>query len=1592
MLPFWIDVEGADGTRYGPGPITKATGWQMTPRLDAAGTFSFQMPVSDPMSVYLANKRIVRCRGIKDGVVTELGAGIIDKIALVPDNPTMQTVSGPDIMAELAGPSVHGLVICELAWSDLSDANKGALAWVRVSATGVPDANVAIPNAHDGNDGTYETIYLMSAKDGYPEHAAYLYIGGDARWDRARILYAGGDYADNAGMVLVSQYYNGEGWVAETIVSDGTDSGGTFRQNGDIVFTRPADWTRYYAVEAGGEWFWRRLKVARIWPDDPSWTGYFKLAEVDIYWDAPTINGVNLIMAYAPDTWTKTGYPDTVSPKYLEFRGQTVLEALVILSEQGGTDGGAAVREHFRLGTGRAIDWMGTTVNASGVRAVSATDAIAAEGAPELALIERLQKETDSAEVVTRIFPMSADQQGIGPATDAAPTGYTRGSITQGIYTFWYLQHTAGYNAYGLIERWVEFSELSLQQADSYTTHPADLGNALQERGAEYLRTHALPVEFYRLSIAQFPALILPGDTIECVYHEWIVDPVTGAVHTVDIDTIRDGAPLHVLAPTLTIDGSGVSVQALEVATIDRAPKTDARVVVDLVRQQRNSGAGASNLASMAASSGGQPPTAGPDIRVSGYQVQRAGAGVLLFSGSGLVLAEYAADATGLAAALAAMSSGDIVGDWVGTITGDFTIPAGGTLRGRGWASKINGQITLGAGAIVQTLDNTHSGDVAGNIIAIVPPESGMAYVIGCRVAGNNATGDGYAVYGNNENVTFLWSRLSAQSAGADSTPFGGGSGTGEEEAFYSLIAGSKAKSLWNGTGNDAPPADWEEIAFDDSAWSAPEAVTYYGYVGIVGATNLWWESGHSPAGTECLVRSTITLAGPVASASLLVDWDDDLEGLYVNGTLVAGPLPQPASMPTYDVGAYLVEGINVIAYHGTETHSMDSARNWVCWRLDVTYASASYPFAYGCVIPNQEGRDRADPEAGDRAAYRTDNEDGDYHALDIAKDALQRHLPLPGILGGLAQSDGHNWQRIDGLALDDLTDVDTSGADDGDSLVFDAVSAGWKPRMVTHLHAYQEDHSSECNGVETEFVTDSTFVAATTRVFLNGLLQRPGAGHDYEESVGADSVVFAEAPLAGDELILEYISVVGTSGGGGGPIVLGDGPYMELVGTETIYLVELHCHSTASDGNLSPAALMAAYEAMGFDAVAITDHDQITADPGGHGMLWIPGDEESPSSGHMGNLFGTYLGGASGQALIDAINAAGGIAILNHPNWSDQFPPAEMASLTGYVGIEIHNTYVLTSPGFAVNDWDYLLTNVRRGIWGFSADDYHSASAVVRPGVGRIRVFAAELTLVAIKAALIAGDFVADVSNDGVTPGIPVITSAGVTVDCPGATAIRFIGDDGVLLEQDAGHEGAYTFLGTEAYVRIEAVGDYTEAFDLALGSEWYTSGGSWSVGSGILSQATDGYGPYFQLLRRQIQGDQEILCDIYVGANGGQAGIIFNATGTTSFYYLQLPDGAKAKLWNNTSTTLATGTTDIQDGTWYSVRIQYTYATGGIKARVWERSGAEPGTWEIEITDTSHKQGMVGLRCRYLADFDNLYINGFKSYYQPIPVGDWE
>lgn len=67
------------------------------------------------------------------------------------------------------------------------------------------------------------------------------------------------------------------------------------------------------------------------------------------------------------------------------------------------------------------------------------------------------------------------------------------------------------------------------------------------------------------------------------------------------------------------------------------------------------------------------------------------------------------------------------------------------------------------------------------------------------------------------------------------------------------------------------------------------------------------------------------------------------------------------------------------------------------------------------------------------------------------------------------------------------------------------------------------EDETTNVNGSRTAFTISSTPVTNSVQVTLNGLLQQPGAGKDYELS--GTTITFATAPEVDDILLVHYIA-----------------------------------------------------------------------------------------------------------------------------------------------------------------------------------------------------------------------------------------------------------------------------------------------------------------------------------------------------------------------------------------------------------------------------------------------------------------------------------
>ena len=169
-------------------------------------------------------------------------------------------------------------------------------------------------------------------------------------------------------------------------------------------------------------------------------------------------------------------------------------------------------------------------------------------------------------------------------------------------------------------------------------------------------------------------------------------------------------------------------------------------------------------------------------------------------------------------------------------------------------------------------------------------------------------------------------------------------------------------------------------------------------------------------------------------------------------------------------------------------------------------------------------------------------------------------------------------------------------------------------------------------------------------------------------------------------------------------------------------YKASLHCHSTISDGHLTPAQIKEAYVAQGYAAVAFTDHEVFlphndltddgfvalhgyetaikqcpgehtgsfrlayhlnliarsadeTVQPFGDPRVLTPGNcKQHFRAENCRELLSYEFSPAGVNALIRRAHAAGFFVTYNHPAWS-MIPLSDYGRLEGLDGIEVMNT-----------------------------------------------------------------------------------------------------------------------------------------------------------------------------------------------------------------------------------------------------------------------------------------------------------------------------
>ena len=274
-----------------------------------------------------------------------------------------------------------------------------------------------------------------------------------------------------------------------------------------------------------------------------------------------------------------------------------------------------------------------------------------------------------------------------------------------------------------------------------------------------------------------------------------------------------------------------------------------------------------------------------------------------------------------------------------------------------------------------------------------------------------------------------------------------------------------------------------------------------------------------------------------------------------------------------------------------------------------------------------------------------------------------------------------------------------------------------------------------------------------------------------------------------------------------------------------------VHTHTTRSDGDADPEIVVDWYKNHNYDFLVLSDHNHRTIldEYEDDNLILIPGEEVSARI--LGGDIPIHLNGigisrviepidAGGvvetlQANVNLITQAGGIASLNHPNGGWAYDHNDINQIEGATLLEVYNGWPGSNteggPGkFSGEEiWDKVLSSGKI-IFGIAVDDAHHYSdfnhTMANPGRGWIVVDAAKLTAKSILDSLIAGQFYFSTGIDlkEMHMGDDSIELS-ISQHRDYIYNTKFIGIDGVVLQEVLGLQPKYQIRGDETYVRAK-------------------------------------------------------------------------------------------------------------------------------------------------------------------------------------------
>lgn len=291
------------------------------------------------------------------------------------------------------------------------------------------------------------------------------------------------------------------------------------------------------------------------------------------------------------------------------------------------------------------------------------------------------------------------------------------------------------------------------------------------------------------------------------------------------------------------------------------------------------------------------------------------------------------------------------------------------------------------------------------------------------------------------------------------------------------------------------------------------------------------------------------------------------------------------------------------------------------------------------------------------------------------------------------------------------------------------------------------------------------------------------------------------------------------------------------------------HTHTLESDGDAAPEAVVKLYHDRDYNFLVITDHNKLT-DPEQITMpadarkdfLLIPGEEITGSKTVHTNAMNINKLAAWKydhedrskiiQFQVDEALKAGGVAILNHPNFHYAISAKDILPVSGLYMFELFNGHPSVNNGgdhahpSTEEMWNQLLTEGKK-IFAVASDDTHHYKVMspnkANPFRGWIMVQAAKLDADTITSAMLHGDFYASTGvflktcdRGGDAYRIEVddektrdeLTSYPDTPGKPATSGsegyrIEFIGPDGDVLDAIDGEKGQFKIDRSIPYVR---------------------------------------------------------------------------------------------------------------------------------------------------------------------------------------------